>query len=95
MTMCGDGSSPGRAWLDQVHFLKDASPRLALGIPDDSVVVGQLFGLPGTRVSLQVSADFREWASVDVPVVIPENGIVPWVLGLRRVPTFYRAVEVP
>src|SRR5204862_7921627 len=75
-TMCGDGSSPGRAWLDEVTYRRDGALTLAIGIPDENTVTIQVSGLPGTRFNLQVSTDLRSWESAGVPeTTLPDTGL--------------------
>src|SRR5690349_16525533 len=72
-TMCGDGSPPGRAWLDEVDFMPD---KHALGVPRETGegLTLEVTGSSGTRVQAEISTNLLEWAPIPAAQVTLENG---------------------
>jgi len=91
-TFCGDGSPPGRAWLDEVKY----TPAPALAIPKQTAesLTIEVTGSAGTRVQAEFSTDLVSWAPVPLPQLTLEDG-----RGVLQVPksgskAFFRMVTV-
>ena|SRR5437867_925935 len=93
-TLCGDGSSPGRAWLDEVQYTPDAPVLAVLSHNSESLTV-EVIGSAGTRVQAEVSTDLVSWAPLPLTQLTLEDG-----RGVLQAPksgskAFYRMVTVP
>ena len=93
-TFCGDGSPPGRAWLDEVKYTPAAPVLAVLSHNADSLSV-EVIGPMGTTVQAEISTNLLSWAPLASPRVTLANG-----RGVLQVPksdskAFYRVVTVP
>jgi len=93
-TMCGDGSPPGSAWLDEVKYIPDGPALAVLSHNSDSLSV-EVTGSAGIRVQAEFSMDLLSWAPFPLAQLTLEDG-----RGVLQVPksgskAFYRVITVP
>jgi hypothetical protein len=93
-TFCGDGSPPGRAWLDEVKYTSEALALAVLSHRNDSLTI-EVTGPTGTRVQAEFSTDLIHWAPLPSGQLTLVNGRGALQAPKSDSQAFYRVATRP